>query len=62
MFGRGFGFDPYDFDEILFGRGSRHNIIDGDVDRRYFAPVSDRALRAQNEVRNAFHTNATYYL
>jgi hypothetical protein len=51
MFGRSMFdiFDPYGFDEdIGFGR-SRYTF-GGEVDRRSFAAVSDRALRAHNDV------------
>jgi hypothetical protein len=42
-------FDPYGFDEDM-GFGRSRYTLDGDVDRRSFAAVSGRALRAQNEV------------
>jgi hypothetical protein len=52
MFGRSLRmfdiFDPYGLDDMGFG-GSRY-ALDGDVDRRSFAPVSGRALGAYDNV------------
>lgn len=57
MFGRGMFdiFDPYGFDEDM-GFGRSRYTLDGDVDRRSFAAVSDRALRAQEDVSIARST------
>lgn len=45
-------FDFYDdiFSHGFGGGGSRYTFADGDVDRRSFARVSDRAMRAQDDV------------
>lgn len=58
MFGRSIFdlFDPYGFDDaILFGR-SGTTFANGDIDRRSFAPVSERALRALDDVGSIFIT------
>jgi hypothetical protein len=49
-----FGRRKYDFLDAFYdiglGGGSRYTL-DGDVDRSTFACVSDRAMRAQDNVR-----------
>lgn len=56
---RGYGMfdDPYDM------MGSRYTFS-GDVNRAYFAPVSGRAMQAQEEVSTAipYRLNALSYL
>lgn len=44
----------------IFGYSGSRYSLDGDVDRRSFAAVSDRAMRAQNEVRVQAHQTSKF--
>lgn len=48
-------FDSYNLDEAM-GFGRSRYTFDGDVDRSRFAAVSDRALRAHNDVSTTLIT------